>query len=824
MFRAFLLGIILSALLYPPTRQGAPEERSYLWTLHFKRLVDTFSYPHRLTTDEDGNIYVSDLADHKIYMYDRKFAYVRAFGTGNSSDGVGDVAEPGGLAVSNGYLFVADTKNNRVSYFSIAGATIGYLLNTGMLNRPMGLATTRDGNLIVTSLNDNKVLKFSTTGNILFVIGGTGSLKGQFNLPVAVAVDAQNNLYVLDQQNHRVQKFDATGKFIREFGASVLRYPAGIAVDRAGSVLVGDGGQFYKFDWRGALIGAYDNTFATNPPSVAIIDIVIMNTKNMPPYVLMSDTRGGEVRIYENSTMPMQYNIQTRFIAGSDVKGMAFDWSGNLFVTESRRVLKFDRFGVLLQEWAYKFDAPTGIAADRVGNVYVLDANRVLVFDSNGVLLRGWDGKAVDGFGKITRLTVDRSLFVYIADTGRSRIYKYTTMGELVRVWDAERPTGIAVDSSSERVFVTENSSALASVFNLYGERSGRILNDAMPQEKQDIVTDGRGNIYIIGDTYLFGNYNVKGLPPERAVLPYRALAFDPDSGQLYTADAEGTIIRRGFPNKRTQTPGVWHPSTQTFILQSSDPDIPNLETTVIGANENDIPIAGDWDGDGIDTVGLYRPSTGFFYLWDSLINLDMSKPHTLTLLGNPNDQPLAGDWNADGIDGIGTYRPSNGLIYLQNVPGSHFPDFTMVFGNPNDIGLAGDWNGDGQDTTGTYRTSELRFYLTDRNTDGALSPDYTLDLGNPGDLPFVGNWSGNGISGVGVFRPSTGYFYLQEKLDGQQPYQAMAFGRAGDFPISGAWGALPILDTASPNQEQPTQPPLIIINTPTPVATINPR
>jgi hypothetical protein len=29
-------------------------------------------------------------------------------------------------------------------------------------------------------------------------------------------------------------------------------------------------------------------------------------------------------------------------------------------------------------------------------------------------------------------------------------------------------------------------------------------------------------------------------------------------------------------------------------------------------------PIAGDWDQDGVDTVGLYNPATGTFYLRDS--------------------------------------------------------------------------------------------------------------------------------------------------------------------------------------------------------------
>ena len=36
-------------------------------------------------------------------------------------------------------------------------------------------------------------------------------------------------------------------------------------------------------------------------------------------------------------------------------------------------------------------------------------------------------------------------------------------------------------------------------------------------------------------------------------------------------------------------------------------------------AEPGDIPVAGDWNGDGKDAVGVYRPSTGQFVLETSL-------------------------------------------------------------------------------------------------------------------------------------------------------------------------------------------------------------
>jgi sugar lactone lactonase YvrE len=817
MFRALLVGLVAVLLAIPGQRVvDPPSPLPYRRTLHFSRLVDTFSRPHRLTSDADGNIYISDLVDRKVYMYDRKFAYQRAFGTGNNGDDVGDLASPAGVAILNGYLFVADTGNNRISYFALYGSTVGYVLDNGVVNRPVGLATTPDGNLIVVSRGDARVIKFSTTGSIQFMIDN------QLSDPSSVAVDTRNYVYVTDPGSRRVVKFDPAGQFVRHIGGDLLQKPEGIAVDRAGSVIVTDRAReaIYRFDWRGVLIGEYIERL--NPQSP--IDVSVLNARNLPPYVLVSNARG-EVNAYENVAQPARHSEQARFKAGEAIKGMVFDRGGNLFVTEGRRVLRFDRFGTLLQEWAYKFDAPSGIAANHIGKVYVIDGGQIKVFDSEGGFVRAWDGAAVGGFAQLARIAVDDSSFVYLTDSARSRVYKYTIQGEFMRAWEARSPVGVAVDMDTGTVFVNESSAANSQIvralrddiklFNGYGELTGAFGIDF--PKSVDMIFDGRGTLYAAAGTSLLPFYRTGTAGDQFPVnVPITALAYDSTSGQLYSADAAGMITRWGAVNRQPQTPGVWRPSTQIFILKSGEQGISNLESHVIDANETDLPLAGDWNGDGIDTVGLYRPGTGFFYLWDSVIGLEMDNAHTVALLGNPGDLPLAGDWNGDGIDGIGTFRRSNGLIYLQNMPGARTPDFTMVFGSPDDIGIAGDWNGDGQDTTGTYRPSEFRFYLSDRNANGSLSPEYSIDLGNPGDLPFAGDWTGYGADGVGIFRPSTGYFYLRETFDKSQPDRAWSFGRAGDLPLSGAWGALPVPDLPPLNAPQPTTPPLVVINTPT--------
>ena len=70
----------------------------------------------------------------------------------------------------------------------------------------------------------------------------------------------------------------------------------------------------------------------------------------------------------------------------------------------------------------------------------------------------------------------------------------------------------------------------------------------------------------------------------------------------------------------------------------------------------------------------------------------------------------MVGDWDGDGDDTIGIYRPSNGQFLLRNSNSAGSENASFYLGNRGDIGIAGDWDGDGDDdgidTIGIYRSS----------------------------------------------------------------------------------------------------------------------
>jgi len=99
--------------------------------------------------------------------------------------------------------------------------------------------------------------------------------------------------------------------------------------------------------------------------------------------------------------------------------------------------------------------------------------------------------------------------------------------------------------------------------------------------------------------------------------------------------------------------------------------------------NPSDVPFVGDFDGDGIDTVGLHRPSTGNVFLNNSH---EGGSADVQFVFGDPGDRMIAGDWNSDGTDTLAVYRSSNGLFYVKNSNGNGAADATFDVGT----GLAG--------------------------------------------------------------------------------------------------------------------------------------
>lgn len=206
----------------------------------------------------------------------------------------------------------------------------------------------------------------------------------------------------------------------------------------------------------------------------------------------------------------------------------------------------------------------------------------------------------------------------------------------------------------------------------------------------------------------------------------------DPVSGQWHLSDEGGDVATFFFGNpgdlpftgdwncSGVDTPGLYRQSDGFVYLRNANTQ-GIADVTFFFGNPGDVPVAGDFNNDGCDTVSLYRPSEGRFYVINELGENGggLGAAETSYLFGNLGDKPFAGDFDGDGVDTFGLHRESTGFVYFRNSHSQGIADSQFIYGDPGDILFAGDWDGDGDDTVALFRPGDKRTYLRFTNTQG---------------------------------------------------------------------------------------------------------
>src|SRR3989442_12223018 len=92
-------------------------------------------------------------------------------------------------------------------------------------------------------------------------------------------------------------------------------------------------------------------------------------------------------------------------------------------------------------------------------------------------------------------------------------------------------------------------------------------------------------------------------------------------------------------------------------------------------------------------TIGVYRPNQSTFYLRNAN---SAGEPDLIIGFGLKGDIPVVGDWHGNGPTTIGVYRPSLSLFFFRNVNSAGEPDVIVGYGMKGDIPIVGDLDGNG--------------------------------------------------------------------------------------------------------------------------------
>ncbi len=113
-------------------------------------------------------------------------------------------------------------------------------------------------------------------------------------------------------------------------------------------------------------------------------------------------------------------------------------------------------------------------------------------------------------------------------------------------------------------------------------------------------------------------------------------------------------------------------------------------------------------------------------------------------------DIPVVGDWNGDGRPKVGIFR--KGLWFL-DINGTHTHSKAIGWGQPGDIPVVGDWNGDGRTKIGVFSKG---FWYLDMDGSHQVTSSKIIGWGQMGDIPVLGDWNHDGKMKIGVFRSNT--------------------------------------------------------------------
>ena len=168
------------------------------------------------------------------------------------------------------------------------------------------------------------------------------------------------------------------------------------------------------------------------------------------------------------------------------------------------------------------------------------------------------------------------------------------------------------------------------------------------------------------------------------------------------------------------ETPGLYRQSDGYAYLRNSNTQ-GNAEIKFFFGDPGDVPIAGDFNGDGCDTLSIYRPSNQTFYVINKLGQNDggLGTAEFSYVFGNPGDKPFVGDFDGDGVETVGLHRETTGLVYFRNSHTQGNADNQFIFGDPGDRLVAGDWNSDGMFSPALFRPSNTTMYFRYTNTQG---------------------------------------------------------------------------------------------------------
>jgi DNA-binding beta-propeller fold protein YncE len=324
-----------------------------------------------------------------------------------------------------GEVYVADTSADRVEVFTPAGTPLRAWgtsgIAPGQFVAPVDVVAGPDGRLLVAEAFREIVPLYPTGAPLSYRAeiaydsawssGGGVTIGSRFFSPTGLALAPDGTVWVTDRNNDVLRHLSASGSLLGAVGGGAsapksgrpprFTEPHGVAVERAGGVVVADTG-------------------ANRVQRLA---------RNGGVQAVWSSPTGGLSGSPGSDPRARRFQRPLAVAVGA---------AGSTYVadTGNDRVEALGGGGRLIASWGGRgsaaglFESPDGLAVDGAGDVFVADGvlDRIQEFTAHGKLLAVW-GRTGTGLGELgepTGMSIDCGGDLLVADTGNNRVAIFT--------------------------------------------------------------------------------------------------------------------------------------------------------------------------------------------------------------------------------------------------------------------------------------------------------------------------------------------------------------------------------------------------------------
>jgi sugar lactone lactonase YvrE len=338
--------------------------------------------------------------------------------------------------------------------------------NRPQLIYPNGLALDDKGDLYISDIGAHRVFKLDGQG-LLTIVAGTGeggfggdggpAIKAQLHAPHDLAFDAEGNLLIADTYNHRIRRIDREGAITTVAGTGKASYtvygdrapkdslnnPQGIAVDRAGNILIADtyNRVVRRLERNGTLTIVAGSVAGLSgdggPATEAQLNLPMAVTVGPDGSIYVTDAANSRVR---RITADGKIQTVTGFGGGEGIGGAGF-------VGEGGPAEKAKLF------------TPADVKLDAAGNLYISDSGNNRIRAIRGGVITTIAGSGRAGFGgdgkpataaelnTPQKIAIAKDGSIFVADRGNHRVRKIDARGIITTAAGEGEPAGMLFDS-----------------------------------------------------------------------------------------------------------------------------------------------------------------------------------------------------------------------------------------------------------------------------------------------------------------------------------------------------------------------------------------